>query len=453
MSTATGAIKTADSSPGQDWSAKRVNTILTVRGMIILAFLAFLYYSPVRKETDIIAAVIVYVFSAYVLILALTTLFYPRFFLGLLEIKAFQPESLNTPGSAMSGVPALFLMELNEVYLPPGFYLEVQVEFEEDTLAPAKHILSGKIHDKYFLKEHITFPHRGYWRISKINFTFADKLNLTANYWNLNDQIGTTDLLVNPPTSRQSSLPVISSSNRVGDTLPDLNEKHGDPFDLKPYHPSDGMKKILWKVYAKSGELISRHPEASMTPEGQVLIFACAGKADEEVCSSALAYLKQIESLNLEILFSCLGAADWEVARNSQQSQELLIDTVWKSEAPFAHSPELDIDSLIGYFKSKSTDSRIDRVLVFCGKRRLSTPGGFRSMVELGEYLESRSIRPFFCLISSFSINYEEPSSNLWRRLFFINKDKTRIYQKELYYDFLSVCRNKGWEYEEETVE
>jgi len=100
---------------------------------------------------------------------------------------------------------------------------------------------------------------------------------------------------------RADSVPVLTSSYRAGDLISDANERRGDPFDLKPYHPSDGIKKILWKVYAKTGELISRHPEQSMTPEGQVFIFSVNNVEDDHVCGAALDYTKKLEDLSLDV--------------------------------------------------------------------------------------------------------------------------------------------------------
>lgn len=459
MNTAYQAFK-KDSEISFEWPGKRFNTLLTARGVIIIAFLIFLFYSPVLKQTDIVAAVIVYVLSAYVVLLLLITFFTARKIKNASSIRAFQPESLAATGAAIdeqgiatSKIPALFVMQLSKTYVPPGYCLEIQAEFEEGDLALSKHILTGKIGDKHLLKEPVTFPHRGYWKIGRINFILSDKLNLTSYSWSLSENIGNNELVVNPQVSRDSSLPIISSSNRVGDALPDLKEKNGDPFDLKAYHPSDGIRRILWKVYAKSGELISRHPEASMTPEGQVLVYALVGKNDEEVCGAALAYLKFAESLNLEILFSCLGLYKNNVAQTEAEAKELLIDTVWKTQRSDSSHATQSLQSLIDTFNSKASASNIDRIVIFCSKKTLSIQSGVRTVLELADHLEGQGIRPFFCLIESATDNLQQQSSSWFTKLFFKTASSNKERDTKLYYNFLGICKSKNWDFEEEIVQ
>lgn len=301
-------IVTANSNPG---NLKRFNIVLTSRGLLVLMFLCYLIASPILKETDIIAAVIFYSICAIITAFFLVCLYNGITSRKSLKLKIYPPSDNALfeahQGGVTSGNDCTLVVKTSPVSVFPGFDLRIQIEFEYG-LKPFMHLLSGTSTEERILIQNINFPHRGNWKVRMAKCSLSDRLGLTNYNWDINEEDFATSIKVAPPIDHDSTLPTISSSNRSGDSMPDAREKNGDPYDLKPYDPSDGVKKILWKVYAKSGELITRHPEASMTPEGQTVIFCVANYKDDAVCSAALAYVKALEKINIEIFFSCEGA-------------------------------------------------------------------------------------------------------------------------------------------------
>lgn len=440
-------------------SLPTLNFLLSPRGWILSAFLLYIFSYSVLKHADIIGAVLVYSFLAYIILISVTTAFLALRLRSGVSAAAFQPEPINGAmhegGGAAPNEPALFALKLTEVYIPPGYYLEVQVQLEQGDLKLAKHIVSGRVEDGRVLSEIVHFPHRGYWRIAAIQFFLADRLNLTYFKWAQTEDPGIRDLVVSSQAAADINLPIVSSSARSGDDLPDVQERQGDPFDLKAYHPSDGMKKILWKIYAKSGELISRHPEASMTPEGQVVVFAVSPKNAEEVCSVSLAYLKKIEELNMQLRFACLGIGDSGIASDSRRAQKLLMETVWNSDLS-KRTLLGDLQALLDDFGKAARGSRLDRLVIICSQSVLSTREGKAALVEAGDFLESQSIKPFFavCLDADtacevISLDYRPP---LWERVFFSQTFVPAQYDIKLFHDFIGLCRNRGWDLAEQQV-
>ncbi|MFW6375460.1 MAG: DUF58 domain-containing protein [Guyparkeria sp.] len=58
-----------------------------------------------------------------------------------------------------------------------------------------------------------------------------------------------------PQEGRQRSLPVFQDDGGASPAT------EGDPTRLRPYHPGDPIRHVVFRHYAKTGQLITRHPE------------------------------------------------------------------------------------------------------------------------------------------------------------------------------------------------
>ncbi|GAB4222491.1 MAG: hypothetical protein Kow0062_20140 [Acidobacteriota bacterium] len=61
----------------------------------------------------------------------------------------------------------------------------------------------------------------------------------------------------------------------------------GDRVDARPYVRSDPARMILWKVYARSRELLVRTPEPARAPRTRPLVFLATGEDDEAAAAAA----------------------------------------------------------------------------------------------------------------------------------------------------------------------
>lgn len=85
---------------------------------------------------------------------------------------------------------------------------------------------------------------------------------------------------------------------------------HGDLVDMRRYAHGDPVKRILWKVYARSRTLMVRLPERAISPTQRMLAYLVAGEGDE--AAAALARLA-VES-------GALGP-DWRFGADQPEGQ------------------------------------------------------------------------------------------------------------------------------------
>ncbi|NLF25338.1 MAG: DUF58 domain-containing protein [Deltaproteobacteria bacterium] len=379
---------------------RRANLIITTRGLLLALFAVYLFSGPAILEADIIATIL-----SLGLLALLVTLMLITAVGGVLLKKSFGVTLI--PPQDQAPVPALesgknlsFLLRCNTLQLLPLYQLSLKLEFERGTIITATHTLKGSSYGHRFIREQLKFPHRGIWHIRGLTAKLHDQFGLTSFDWKLTAELSGQSLRVKPPSRSEGRLPILSSCRRSGDTLIDIQNRQGDYFDLKQYHPSDGLKKIVWKIFAKSGKLIARHPEPSMTPEGQVIAYCLAGPQEDFVCAAALGYLRRLEELELEIFFGCEAMRQMEPAQDSQIAEDLLIETVWQSACSSAASLPTQMRQFIGVLQSKLRDTSPERVIIFCSTTRLGDEEMLNAYVACGHALEESGINPVFFLIA-----------------------------------------------------
>lgn len=81
----------------------------------------------------------------------------------------------------------------------------------------------------------------------------------------------------------------------------------GDFVDFRTYTRSDPARLILWKVYARSRQLLVRAPEPARSPEGRPLVYLVAAPADEAAAAAARVLLES-GCLGEDLPFACDGA-------------------------------------------------------------------------------------------------------------------------------------------------
>jgi hypothetical protein len=246
-----------------------------------------------------------------------------------------------------------------------------------------------------------------------------------------------------------TSLPLLSSTQRPGDTVTDTLNRQGDPFDIKPYHPSDGIKKIVWKAFAKSGELLSRHPEASMTPEGFVTIITLARPEDDDICSKVIAYTRALEELKLDLLISCEGLHGRQLVRGSNACEELLIDSVWDAAQSNRETLEQDVHALLDWCAQSSGHIAVRKVLLFVSGARIANAREATRITALATWLASRGVEPVFCVSRPVLQQESEHQGRLHKAvsLFVTQPDaQAALPSATDYRAFLTTCLSRNWE-------
>ena len=274
---------------------------LTFRGVIavLLGTLAVRVFAI--PELDLIADVL----GKAILALTVITVFI-AFVVRLMVGKRLSAEVFFDTSNALSQTPIPSGIVLTGSNLPVYFALKARRVFLHDGPAAFTHVVKGKAPEdgKRYLLDEISFPHRGMWEMSGVAMSLEDALGLTRFTWWIELQGGVE---ISAPTLDVAPLPIVASSARAGDQLSQSRERAGDMFDIKQYDPSDGIKRILWKTYAKSGQLVVRRPEPSVIPEGEVAIFLVARPEEDYVAGALQGYLEQLIENQIVVLFGTDG--------------------------------------------------------------------------------------------------------------------------------------------------
>lgn len=413
----------------------------TMRSILLIIFCGYLVLGPISLDSDIIAAALAYgLLSLLGIIVIATTL------LAIL-IKKSLLATLYLPEEPMvSGEASRFVLKISKVTLLPGAVLECRPVCVQSGLElPTVKLYRSTSQDSRVPIDVIA-PHRGNWAMTGVQCTVADFSGFLRISWTIPLD---TSLTVHPPEHPDALLPLISSTQRAGDLVTDTTHRHGDPFDTKPYHPADGVKKIIWKVFAKSGELLSRHPEPSMTPEGFVAMFVLARPDDDEVCGKALAYVRAIQELKLDLRLNCEGHNKRSLGLDLRSCQELLVDATWDSLASTADSIAQDLQALYDTCTAASANAHLHRMVIFCSGSRLASPEGETVIQELSLWMEQRNIEPVFFITQPHVQNIHKET--WWIRMGVHLMTETRdsspyTASPEGYQRFISSCLSKKWE-------
>ncbi len=70
-------------------------------------------------------------------------------------------------------------------------------------------------------------------------------------------------------------------------------EPQGDLIEMRRYAPGDPIKRVLWKIYARTGKLLVRLPERAIAPRQKTLAYLVAHLDDEPAAGTARAALEQ----------------------------------------------------------------------------------------------------------------------------------------------------------------
>lgn len=446
--------------------------ILTPRGMLLLALALILLLGPGRLETDIIASTLGW---ALMLVLALSVAL--TLTAGLLVKRSIririreQSDALRaTAGSATQAT-----IELTPTSVLPFFRLSIALVFEHPLPVSTTHHLTGKnpggstTHRK--ISEQIKFPHRGLWRTTHVAAAYGDRFGFASLKWEI--AIGPTDsqeadlefghsFLIYPAPYPTQRLPIIASAHRPGDLMAETREPQGDLYELKKYYPGDSMRRIVWKIFAKSGDLISRHPEASVSPDGQVAIYVVALPEDDATCAVAAEFTNQIEESDLSAILGCLGASANDLALRPHDSELLLIKNTWNSLAANIND-ELYSESFTEYLRKVReilSTTALERVMIFTSLSGLSSPVAAQRIVSLGSLAVAQGVQPVFYVtgVSALTFASDYPGDDLlskrlgatlstWLTEGSDSKISSRLERtKQLYLSFLESCTAQGWQ-------
>jgi hypothetical protein len=129
------------------------------------------------------------------------------------------------------------------------------------------------------------------------------------------------EVRIAPSCGQAHALPLLPQ-NIAGDVLahPD-GQAEGDLLEMRRYSPGDPLKRVLWKVYARTGRLLVRMPERAVAPCQKTMAYLVASEDDEPAAGIARAVLES-GLLGTHFLFGTDGA---EPVRTAPEAVEQIL--------------------------------------------------------------------------------------------------------------------------------
>ncbi len=328
---------------------------LTLRAILIIVLSTFAIREYAIANYDLVTDIICKSLLCLIVILSIISIVYRIKIAQKLKIEAIFN---NTTAVSNKKIESSLILSCPQI--PLLFSLKLSRIFKEKGVITFEHIVRGNIDpkEKKYLLDYCIFPHRGFWEIRGIKVSLEDSLGLTSYTWDIEL---TTGIEVSPEKIEISPLPIVASSSKSGDTSTDSKERTGDLYDIKPYDPSDGTRKILWKTYAKSGQLISRKPEPAIVPEGEIALYLVANKKEDYVAAACISYLSMLFESEINVLFGTDGST--EITNDIEKIKKAINYNVWNKNCGTAK----DFDN---YLKSLGTlNKNIFNIVIFGPQR------------------------------------------------------------------------------------
>jgi uncharacterized protein (DUF58 family) len=134
------------------------------------------------------------------------------------------------------------------------------------------------------LVEEVTGRRRGIVSGVARRFEVRDVLGLCAIAWVWRDR---QPLRFLPTVGALRNLEVVRGMS-AGEDLPHPEAPaEGGPFDMRAYAAGDPIRFVLWKVFAKTRDLVVRTPERALAPARQTAAYLVTGHADEAAAGAA----------------------------------------------------------------------------------------------------------------------------------------------------------------------
>jgi hypothetical protein len=431
---------------------------VTPSGILLACCLVAIYFSLVTETNDIIALVVVTTLGLFLILLAIFVLFFGK----LIKRRAsFTIQSSSNQNFCYSQTKNTFLISLKPITIPILCNLEITLKFKNETAPCFKAIIaSANKKSKPIKWEHI-FSHRGIWEIAEANYALKDYFGIFKYRWTDNFDSGQSfKIKVFPAKASYLGIPTLASTHKEGDSIVQPPKRSGDYLDMKRYHPSDGAKRILWKLYAKSGELFTRHPEEAVSPSGLAVLYCLSKTKDDRLAQIFSQYITDLERAGIDIMAGCLGSQirsenrtdSISIATNSSLATELLINSAWDADKLKDEDSILkELGLFIKKCKNHLKDSHINSFIIFTSDLYLSNPWQLASTKAIGGFLKKQGIEPIFCLIDD-SFKLEKPSETVIQsttfnkiKNIFIKEEKGESLVASLAWHLADTCRLQKW--------
>ncbi|MEC7983653.1 MAG: DUF58 domain-containing protein [Myxococcota bacterium] len=134
--------------------------------------------------------------------------------------------------------------------------------------------------------ETTTFLRRGLWDSVMREFVLGDNFGICRIRFR--QEVASSVGVEANPGKLQS--PMLALGMQDGSDLSHpLGKPYGDKVDIRNYAPGDPVRYILWKIYARTGQLVVRKPEKALQPADRVLAYLISAKDDAAAAGAVTA--------------------------------------------------------------------------------------------------------------------------------------------------------------------
>ncbi len=183
-----------------------------------------------------------------------------------------------TPISLTTGMPARTGFSLRSLWFVPLVTVEwtwvspdaeVRTDVEKgrrrEWIAPRKRALVDHVVRRFTVRDA--------WGLAHVSFAITEPRAVR----------------VVPSVGALRNVPVVRAMSGGDDFYDPLGALQGDRLDMRAYGPGDPVRLILWKVYAKSRDLMVRTPERARSPSDKTVAYVVTGEGDEPAAGAARA--------------------------------------------------------------------------------------------------------------------------------------------------------------------
>ena len=118
-----------------------------------------------------------------------------------------------------------------------------------------------------------------------------------------------THIRVLPDTRKLHYLDILQGLQGGTEIANPYGKPMGDRIDMRMYAKGDPIRYVLWKIYARTGELLVRTPELALEPVKKMLVYLIVSPADT-VSASVATMAIQSDMLGDNWTFSVDGSSD-----------------------------------------------------------------------------------------------------------------------------------------------
>lgn len=241
----------------------------------LVAYIAYrILYQPLQKDevtpfrpfVILMGKIVFWFLLALVILSVLSTIVSWLYYLWLKNSKQYKLEVSFTTESVKGKKNKLFLnAAINGVYRPLLGFVKGRLFYDNKQMTDTFTLLSNKRKEKSLLRAAITGR-------SRMELPDIKEYELKGGFVFFEDMLQVCRLTVAQPISGHFSQPPVLKEDDDREVYPkktetmdirieQLRRVEGEYLNYKDFESGDDVRRIVWKVYAKSGELVVRMPE------------------------------------------------------------------------------------------------------------------------------------------------------------------------------------------------